>query len=601
MSRDSSSSTDRIAWKDFLRLWPHLGRHAGFLTLSGVSMIAFALTTAAYAWLIGPVLRFIFLPPDEAPPVHVPPQVWEWLVQHRDSYPLVLAVMVLGLAAVRGLAQFLKGWSMGIVGQKVQLDIREAIHDRLLAMSPYRLVRMPKGDLSSRFVSDVVMLEFAITNGLSAVIGDTIQIVALLGLALWLDPVMGAISLAILPFSGLLIVWLGRHVRQSHVDAMRSLGKISSSLVQTARGLAVIQAYCAQGAMAMRFGVLNRGYYDVVMRSVVLGSLSSPLMELIAAAALAGTLWYARLRIGSGSLDAEQFVSFFAAVFLMYRPIKSLGGLNNLMNRGLAAARRIFGLLDTPPDHVPEGELVAGPPRLAISLRNVTFSFEGHRVLDGVDLEIPAGRTTALVGASGAGKTTVAALVTRLLHPASGTVLWDDTPVERFTADSIRRQVALVTQDPFLMHDTVRTNVTLGTTDGADEEVRPALKLADAEGFVERLPGGLDEVVADEGSSLSGGERQRICLARAALRDAPVIVLDEATSSLDASSEEAIRKGLDQLASGRTVLVIGHRLSSVRDADAIAVLENGRIVEHGTYAELARPGTAFYALFASQL
>jgi subfamily B ATP-binding cassette protein MsbA len=564
-------------------------------------MIVFAATTAAYAWLIGPVLRFIFVPGDGAPPGRLPDAVWSWLVAHRDVYPLLLAGLVLALALVRGLAQFGRGWCMGVVGQRVQLAIRDAVFDKLLRLNPYQLVRMDKGDLSSRFVSDVVILEYAITHGLSSVIGDSVQVVALVGLALWLDPVMGAISLVILPFSSLLIVWLGRRIRQSHVDAMTSLGEISGSLVSAARGLASIQAYNAQDAMRERFRRRNLRYYGRVMRSVLLGSLSSPLMELIAAGALAATLWYARVRIGSETLEPEQFVSFFAAVFLMYRPIKSLGGLNALMNRGLAAARRIFGLLDTEVEPVVQGDDEAPALSVAIELRDVTFAFEQETVLDGVDLTIPAGRTTALVGASGAGKTTLAALLTRLLHPDSGRILWDGTPVERFSAASLRRQVALVPQDPFLMHDTVRANVALGDEDATDEEVHRALALGDARRFVEFLPAGLDEVVGEEGSSLSGGERQRICLARAALRDAPVLVLDEAASSLDAASEEAIRTALERVASGRTVLVIGHRLSSVRDADSIAVLSEGRIVEQGRYDELARPGTAFHELFRSQL
>lgn len=597
----TDTSTDRSPWRDFLRLWPHLARHWGWLSVSAVSMLVFAVTTAAYAWLIGPVLRFIFSDAENAPPGNLPVEVWTWLSDHREAYPLILAVLVLCLAAVRGAAQFGRGWCMGVVGQRVQLGIREAVYDKLLRLDPYRLARMEKGDLSSRFVSDVVMLEYSITHGLSAVVGDSIQVVALVGLALWLDPLMGALSLLILPFTSLLIVWLGRRIRDSHVAAMTSLGKISSSLVETARGLTVIQAYNAQDAMSSRFRRINRGYYGKVMRSVLMGSLSSPLMELIAAGALAATLWYARVRIGSGTLDAEEFVSFFAAVFLMYRPIKSLGGLNSLMNRGLAAARRIFGLLDTQVEPVPEGNREASPPRDAIRLEGVGFSFGDQVVLDGVDLTIPVGRTTALVGRSGAGKTTVAALLTRLLHPQEGRILWDDTPVEELTTRSIRAHLALVPQDPFLMADTIRANVSLGTDHADEERLARAVETGDAQTFVQRLDGGLDEVVGEEGATLSGGERQRLCLARAALRDADVIILDEAASSLDAASEETIRTGLDQVARGRTVLVIGHRLSTVRSADTIAVLAGGRIVETGTHDELARPGTAYHELFESQL
>jgi subfamily B ATP-binding cassette protein MsbA len=588
--------------RDFLRLWTHLREHAGWLALAAIAMLIFAVTTSAYAYLVGPVLRFIFMPDQGAPPaVGLTPALWDWLVAHRDVYPLVLAGLILGLALVRGLAQFCQNLFMGVVGQRVQLAIRDSVFDKLMRMSPYRLVHMEKGDLSSRFVSDVVVLEYAITHGLSAVLGDTVQIVALLSLALYLDPVLGLVSLVILPFSSLLIVHLGRRIRSSQMEAMSSLGKISSSLVEGARGLSVLQAYGAESVALDRFRTRNAGYYARVMRAVVLGSLSSPLMELIAAGALAATLWYARVRIGGGTLEPEQFVSFFAAIFLLYRPIKSIGGLNALMNRGLAAAHRVFGFLDTQEDEIPGGDAQAPAIEQGIRLESVSFAYGGEQVLDAIDLAIPAGRTTALVGASGAGKTTIAALLCRLLVPTGGRILWDGEDVSTFSVASLRAQVALVPQDPFLFHDTIRANLELGAPDADEKRMRRALGLVDAEGFVERLPGSLDETVGEEGSTLSGGERQRICLARAALRDAPVLVLDEAASSLDAASEEAARRGLDQLSAGRTVLVIGHRLSSVKKADSIAVLDAGRIVEQGTYEELARPGTRFHALFEAQL
>jgi subfamily B ATP-binding cassette protein MsbA len=587
---------------DFPRLWGHLRAHAGWLALAALCMIVFALTTAAYAYLVGPVLRFIFLPGEGAPPTrYLPPALWDWLVAHRDVYPLVLAGLVLCLATVRGLAQFGQNTCMGIVGQRVQLRIRDSVFEKLLRMSPTRMLTMEKGDLSSRFVSDIVILEYAITHGLSALLGDTVHIIALLGLALYLDPVLGLVSLVILPFSSLLIVYLGRRIRTSQMDAMTALGKISSSLVEAARGLAVIRVFGSEKAVSGRFREKNRSYYGKVMRAVIYGSLSSPLMELIAAGALAATLWYARTRIGSGQVQPEQFVSFFAAVFLLYRPIKSLGGLNALMNRGLAAARRVFGFLDAEEDAVPEGEREVPELTDSVVFEKVGFSYDGHDVLSDLDLTIPAGRTTALVGASGAGKTTLAALLCRLLDPTSGRILWDGTPTSEFTLRSLRSSIALVLQDPFLFHDTIRANLEMGSSTADEPEMRRALSLVGAEEFVDRLPGKLDERVGEEGFTLSGGERQRICLARAALRDAPLLVLDEAASSLDAASEQAARSGLEELSRSRTTLVIGHRLSSIRKADRIVVLDEGRIVEQGTYDELARPGTTFHRLFEAQL
>ena len=248
------------AWHDFLRLWPYLRRQAAWLACAGAATLAFAVTTSAYAWLVGPVLRFIYDPAAAAPGTRgIPDWGWAWLASHRHDYPVLLAAMVVCLAVVRGLAQFGHGACMGVLGQRVQAEIREEVYAKLLATSPLRLVRMEKGDLASRFVSDVVVLEFAITGGLSSLVGDSIQVVLLVALALWLDPVMGAISLVILPFTTILVVVLGRRIRQSQLGAMGALGKISGSLVESARGLSVIKAFGAEALASRRFRALNRG------------------------------------------------------------------------------------------------------------------------------------------------------------------------------------------------------------------------------------------------------------------------------------------------------------------------------------------------------
>lgn len=573
--------------------WKLAGAAACMMLLAG--------TTSAYAYLVGPLLRFIYTG-GELPAQFgsIGSGVGEWLSRDPGNMAILLAGMVIGLAAVKGLAAFGELSLMGAVGQGIIHDIRRRMIDRVLSLSPDQIVGEEKGDLSSRFMIDVSLLESVVTFGLTALVRDLLLATALIGLALYLDPVLGLVAIAILPVTSALIVAVGVRVRRARRRAQDSLGNLSARVEETAAGLSVIRHHGAEAVQAARFAEANAAARGDLLVSIRIRAIASPLMELLGAAALAATLWYAQSRISSGVMTPERFVSFFTAIFLLYGPVKSLGEVANMLQAGLAGADRVFKLLDTPPAAVREGSQEAPPLRQALAFRDVRFSRGGQTILDGADFEVRAGERVALVGRSGAGKTTVAMIACRLLDHEGGDVTWDGVPIERYEAASVRHRIAVVPQEPFLFHDSVRMNVTLGAEAGATS-VEDAARLAGLDPLLERIPGGLDGNVGEGGGRLSGGERQRVCLARALYHGGSVLLLDEAVSSLDAGAERELSEAIDRAAGGRTVLIVAHRLSSVRRADRIVVLEDGKMVESGRFEDLAGAGGAFARLFAEQL
>jgi subfamily B ATP-binding cassette protein MsbA len=564
-------------------------------------MLLLALTTSAYAYVVGPLLRFVYSGGgDSAGLGMLGRHIGDWLAGDPGRMALLLSAMVVGLALVKGLAAFGETSLMGAVGQGTIHDVRRALMDRVLALSPDQLVAEERGDLASRFMVDVALLEAVVTWGLTALVRDVLQAVALLALALYLDPVLGLIALAVLPFTSWLIVVLGRRARRAQRGAQDALGALAARVEETAAGLAVIRHHGAEGTQAGRFGEANRTALRRQLAAIRIRAFTSPLMELLGAAGLAATLWYAQGRVSSGEIPPERFVSFFTAIFLLYGPVKSLGTVFNMLQAGLAGADRVFRLLDRVPAKVREGPDDAPPLQRSLEVRGLRFRRGDLVILDGLDLHVRAGERLAVVGRSGAGKTTLSMILSRLLDGEEGEILWDGVPVTAYSGAGVRRQIAVVPQEPFLFHDTIRANVTLGAATGA-LPVEEAVKLAGLESLVARLDGGIDADVGEAGGRLAGGERQRVCLARALYHGGSILLLDEAASSLDAAAEAELAAAVDRAARGRTTLVIAHRLSSVRRADRIAVLEGGRIVETGTFDELLAAGGAFARLFAEQL
>ncbi|MFL5345282.1 MAG: ABC transporter ATP-binding protein [Hyalangium sp.] len=546
----------------------------------GASVLA-AAATSGYAWLVGPLLRAVLtgeavlvaglrLPPDE-------------LLRR-------LPLLLVAVAVVKATAQFLQGGWMQRLGQRVMADLRGFFYSRLLTQPPAFFERRHSGELLSRFTADVPLVEFSVTQALSSYVKDGMQVLALLLTCAWIDAKLFLLTFVVMPAMVIPVSRFARSVKKVTTRSQASLGALSSLTSEQLQNLPVVQAYGGVPRALETFDAEAERYLGEMRRSLFLRGAFTPTVEMLGIVGVALVVMWGARAVAAEPALAGRLLSFLAAALLLYQPLKSLSGTLSQVLTGLVAAERLFSIADepAPPDEGRE----AGPLAKALVLEDVRATYQdGREGLRGVSLTVPAGGRVALVGASGAGKTTLFSVLLGFLPTSGGTVRWDGVPLPELKPSSVRAQMAWVPQEPVLFSGTVRHNLLLGRPEANDTELWEALALAHAEDFVRALPGGLEEPVGERGSRLSGGQRQRLALARAFLRRPSLLLLDEPTSALDAASEAAVGAGLAELMKGRTVLVIAHRLSTVRDADLIVVLDAGRVVESGTHAELvARQG-----------
>lgn len=577
-----------------------VGPHVRLLVVAVACMALYAFTTSIYAYLAGPALKVI-LTSISSGAESMTLTILDRLSTGLGLEPIVTLVAAIGvLTLVRSAVHMTETVLMGRAGQSIQQDVRDAMFRKLLAMPPLAMLKVRKGDLISKLVADVTMMEIAVTHALASLIREGLQILFLAALAFYLNAALTLLALVILPPGILVVFYLSRKIRQAFRSALNQRGRIASLFMEAARGLPVIKIFTAEKEQMERLSSANRDVFRAMMKAIVLTSSVAPIMEIIGAMALGGLLLYVLYAAKEHLGRPEAFISFFAALFLLYRPIKSLGSIMSFLQQGLAATRRIRDMLERE-DDVPGGEAGAPPLGGEIRLQDVHFTYDDRSILGGVDLSIPAGRITALVGASGEGKTTLIHLLCGFLRPQKGRLLWDGRDYGELSTPTLRGRISLVTQDPFLLNATIEENILLGRNRGKRDELMRAVSAAGLDGLVSRLGKGIQTNVEEEASSLSAGERQRICIARAVLSGTDLVIFDEAASSLDSRSEDTIHASLKEIGGSKTILVVSHRLSTIKVADRIAVLEGGRIVEEGTYGDLAVPGTAFYAVFSSQI
>lgn len=561
-----------------------------------------ALTTAAYAFLVGPLLAFL-VTGDYANAL--PPRLVAMLPVldlssfTRDSMLVALPVMLVVVSAIKGAAHAGQFYLMGTIGQFVVADLRRALFGKLVSMPPSFYAHRHTGDLYSRLSVDVVYIEQAIVWALSSYIRDTLLIVVLLTQCFVLDWRLSLIAFGAVPVIVYPVVrfakWLKRVTKQSH----EAMSRVSQTTHEALGAVRVVQAFGAEARERARYHAATEDYLAVMRRSLLVRATSTPTMELIAVVGVASAIAFAGKAVAAGEIDGSVFLSFMATVLLLYQPAKSLGRVGNFMMQGLAGAERVFELMDTPNEIVDRpGARELPPIRESIRFERVGFRYqpraEGGQdtavVLNGVDLKVRRGEIVAIVGPSGSGKSTLLNLVPRFYDPSEGRVTLDGVDLREATLASLRAQIAVVTQETLLFNESVAANVAYGRPGATRPEIEAAARAADAHEFISSLPDGYDTVIGEKGVTLSGGQRQRLAIARALLKDAPILVLDEATSALDAESEAEVQRALDRLMKDRTVLVVAHRLSTIRNANRIVVLVNGRIVEVGTHDELVGRG-----------
>jgi ATP-binding cassette, subfamily B, bacterial MsbA len=504
--------------------------------------------------------------------------------------PVRMAVPLLLLAALvsKNVFSYFSEFAFNGIGLSMVRDLRRDAYGRLLGQSASFYSKSTTGDLLARLLSDVELIQSAFGTRLADFVQGAVTIVLVLFYVVSLNARLSLFVLLLAPVLLLPIVEVTRRLRRTTFSSRERIGEMGALLSETLRGHRVIKTYAMEPFEAGRFARANDRYFRVTRRTVRIQALNSPMMEIIAGIGLSAIFVYAATQIRSGNMTVGGLVSFLAALMMLYKPLKDVTKVNMALQLALSSARRIFELIDSRSDVVEKPDARELPPFSgAIRYENVSFRYgDDEAVLRDLDLTIRRGETIAIVGPSGAGKTTIVNLLPRLYDPTAGRITFDGIDLKDVSLRSLRRQIGIVTQDTVLFDTTARDNIAYGRPDAPDEGVRAAAAAAFADEFLERLPEGYATRLGEDAGRLSGGQKQRVAIARALYKDAPILILDEATSQLDAESEALVARALSNLMEGRTTLVIAHRLSTVRRADRILVLDRGRLVEAGTHAEL---------------
>ncbi len=501
----------------------------------------------------------------------------------------LLSIAILAAFVVRALTDFLSSFLTDYIGMKTAMDLRAEFNDRLQRLPLSFFNWTPTGNLLTRSLSDVQAASGIITDSLLSLVGDTLTLIALVGGLFWMDFKFALLAFVVFPVAILPIVGAARRVRRTARSAQRKLSDISVMMQEAVQGCRVVKAFGMEEYESQRFRAMLRKQLRLMRRVLRASAFSSPFIEVLGAFAVVAVLWYGIPAVLAGTRTPGTFAAFIGAMLIIYRPFKRIAGTNNSIQQGLVSAERVFAIIDHPPEvyDAPGAiELKHGPH--SVEFRNVHFRYnpEGEWVLRGINLKIGAGQTVALVGMSGGGKSTLSDLIPRFYDPEKGALLLDGVNARRYTLKSLRAEIGLVSQHTFLFNDTIRNNIAYGGGSGDFDEIVAAAKAASAHDFIMRLPDGYDTLVGELGVRLSGGERQRLAIARALLKNAPILILDEPTSNLDSEAERIVQDAIERLMENRTTLMIAHRLSTVRRADRIFVIVSGEIVEEGTHEQL---------------
>jgi subfamily B ATP-binding cassette protein MsbA len=567
----------------FKRLMKMVKPHWWRLLLAMICMGLVAAATSAVAFLIKPLLDEVFIAKD--------------LNQLKMIPGAVLAIYVL-----KGAFFFGQSYWMNYVGLSIVNDLRDRLYAHMMSLSLSFFHRNSSGVLMSRITNDVNLIQGSVSDVVTGLIMDLFTVVGLVFVIFYRDWKLAIFGIFVGPLTVYPLYYFGRRLRSLAKQGQVVMGDLTSVLTETFQGIRIVKAFNMEEYENQRFARENWRRFVINMRSVAIRSISSPFMESLGGLCVAGIIWYGGYQVIKGTATPGSFVSFMTALLLLYEPIKRITRLNVTIQQGIAAAERVYEILDLEPEiKDKEGAVELPPIQESVEFRDVYFAYDdGADVLKGINLKVRTGEVLALVGVSGGGKTTLVNLIPRFYDVRQGAVLIDGYDVRDVTMKSLRNQIAVVSQNVILFNDTVRNNIAYGSFDRSEEEIVNAAKASYSYEFIMAMPQGFDTVIGERGVRLSGGQRQRLAMARALVKNAPILILDEATSSLDTESEQVVQKALENLMMGRTTLVIAHRLSTVRNADRILTICDGKIVEEGNHQQLMEKNGEYRRLYEMQ-
>jgi subfamily B ATP-binding cassette protein MsbA len=596
---------------DLRRLLGYTRPYWGWLSASVILMAIAGVAHALIALLIRPVFDRVLDPSSPEAPVLLGEFLGHKLYLHHfmpasvHNVWTMVAFSIVGVFVAKGLTEYAGNYFVNKVGYSAITDLRQAIFERLLRQDAAFYEQHSTGRLMSSIMNDIEKIQVAVSHILADWLRQSFSALGLLYVVLQTDWKLALVSLTLLPFVLVPTVRIGRKIRRTTRRAQDDAAGLTEILQETLSGHAIVKSFVAEKHEADRFSEAQQRLKRSNLRYVAQQALASPLIEFFGALTIVALLTYARNQIKAGAMTTGEFTSFLVALLMLYEPVKRLTGIHNIFQQALGASQKVFEYLDRERSiRDRPGATVLRGFHETIRFDHASFRYpntpaDGFSLSD-VSFEVQAGQIVALVGPSGAGKSTIASLLPRFHDVTAGAILLDGRDIRDSTLDSLRAHIAIVAQDTFLFNETVASNIRYGRRDASDEEVRSAARSALASEFIEALPQGYDTVIGERGVRLSGGQRQRLAIARALLKNAPILILDEATSHLDTESERLVQEALAHLMTGRTVFVIAHRLSTIRRADRIAVIDAGRMREWGTHEQLLREGGLYQRLHELQ-
>jgi len=555
------------------------------------------------AFLVSLLGTVAFAATEPGMPALMKPLLDETFVAKNADTLITLPLLLMLLFVVRGIASFISGYGMKWVATHVVTDLRREMFDRLQSLPIHYFDAHSSGNIISKHTFNVSRVMSAATEVIVTLVKDSLAIVGLIAYALYINWQLSLIVFGVAPPTALVILYFSRRMRKLSRSLQDSVGDLTLVIQEAINGNREVRIFGGEDYEKKRFQVLNNWIRRYYMKVTAAAEINLPVVQILTVGALSIVVYFAAMQSQTGDITVGEFVSLITALAMLSSPIKRLTKVNVQLQSGLAAAESVFSLIDEIPE-IDQGRTTIDRARGNIEFRDVSYTHPGNEepVLHDINLNIAAGETVALVGPSGGGKTTLASLLPRFYNPSAGKILLDGTDTQDITLASLRQQIAYVGQHIILFNDTVAANIAYGAQgrEVSDQEIRRVAAKAHALEFIEKQPNGFNTQVGENGVRLSAGQRQRLAIARALIKDAPILVLDEATSALDTESEKYVQAALDTLRSGRTSLIIAHRLSTIENADRILAMKDGRIVEAGTHTELLQLNGVYAQLYKAQ-